>query len=187
MRKIKMGTTIWLVFILICLLIVIDISFFYSSRFIEKNETKVIIGGVSPLGEHVYITTDTFLGRSSQSIRCNQNGNSLTEENAIQIDMPEGSKLINNVDMDIFLLVTCGDPKERTWRIKVNGNKVHESWECFEDWKHLSINFDSSYLNKGSNSVSVECDPISSGSYYISFGKRSDSGTEFMKTTYTYS
>lgn len=128
-----------------------------------------------------------FFGGSAQSTKCTPESKSvLNEPKAIFIDIPENGKLVGNVSLRVYLLVTCEDVLERKWRIKVNDITVTEDSRCFGKWTYIDLSFPASYLNPQYNKVSLECEPTNSGSFYIGLGKTSEGTTEFFRTTYSY-
>jgi hypothetical protein len=148
------------------------------------NILTTITGGVSPT--EGYLAEYNFLGGYAQSIKCtSQSKGILKEPNAILIDTLSNTRLVGDVKLRVYLLVTCGDAVGKKWRVKVNDNIVYESEECFSDWHYVDVQFPSDYLHQQSNEVSLECDPTSSGSFYISMGKKSEGNTEFFKTVYS--
>jgi hypothetical protein len=181
MRKLKELKTIapLLLIISACFLLAYALSFFVPFRQIFTP----ILGGIY---SQEYTMVYSFYGGSAQSAKCTQySKNSLEEPNAIMLDNPQNLELVGDAKVRVYLLVTCGDAVGRSWRIKVNNYTVYEGKECFDEWSYLDLSFPSSYLHQKNNGVSLECDPTSSGTFYIGLGKMSDGSIEFFKTTYS--
>jgi hypothetical protein len=175
--KLSRSLAIFLIFLVLIFLLVYLLAHYFPVAGIWTR----LIGTVLPIREH-YLTY-SLLGGYAQSMKCTQGSKGiLTEPKAIFIN--DDAELVGNATLRVYLLITCGDTLDRKWRIKVNDFTIIESSNCFSDWDYVDLSFPSNYLHSQYNSVTLECEPTTSGSFYINLGKASDGITEFFRTTY---